>query len=418
MQKLISKVTDKWDFYQGNSPEELIKAYGSPVYVYSERILRERCRQMRSLIDYKYLEINYSAKANTNVRLLEIIRDEGLHSDAMSPGEIMAVKRAGFTPDRILFVSNNVSEEEMRYAVENELPICVDSLPQLEMYGKINPGSTVMVRINPGVGEGHSDKVVTGGKDTKFGVNMEYEPQLREVLKKYNLRLTGIHFHIGSLFMDGRTFFTAVKEALNFALLFEGLEVLDFGGGFGVPYRKLENQPHMDLKSFGQQLTEHIYYFTRKYGKEIIIKLEPGRFIVAECGVLLGSVVAVKYNGPTCFAGTDLGFNILPRPVIYGSHHDIELYRPAGRPLTPARSVTVVGNICETGDILSRDVYMPEPLEGDIMGVLDAGAYCFVMASLYNQRPLPAEVLIGLDGSVRLIRRRQSPEELLEYLNE
>lgn len=415
MQKLLSKVTDAWNFYEGNEPGELLSAHGSPLYVYNERILRQRCREMRNLVDYAHLEINYSAKANTNVRLLEIIRDEGLHTDAMSPGEILAVKAAGFTPDKILFVSNNVSEHEMRFALDHKLPVCVDSLSQLEMFGRINPGGAVAVRINPGVGQGHCDKVVTGGGETKFGVNMEYADDLRAISKKYNLHVNGIHFHIGSLFMEGDVFFTAVRAAMAFAMGFDDLDFLDFGGGFGIPYAKAAGEAAMDLRALGHSFSGLIADFMRDYGKEIVIKLEPGRFIVAECGVLLGRVLAVKHNGETCFAGTDIGFNVLPRPVIYGSRHEIELYRPHGA-ATAERKITVVGNICETGDILSRDVTMPMPVEGDIMAVLDTGAYCFVMASTYNQRPLPAEVLITQDGGVRLIRRRQAPEELLWYL--
>jgi diaminopimelate decarboxylase len=147
------------------------------------------------------------------------------------------------------------------------------------------------------------------------------------------------------------------------------------------------------------------------------VKLEPGRYVVAECGVLLGTVNAVKFNGERCFAGTDVGFNVLPRPVIYGSHHDIELYRPSDYVSAKTLPVSVVGNICESGDILAKNALLPEPHEGDIIAILDTGAYCFSMASTYNQRPLPAEVLITTEGKARLIRRRQTPEELLAYLD-
>ncbi|MCL2837341.1 MAG: diaminopimelate decarboxylase, partial [Defluviitaleaceae bacterium] len=394
----------------------LLAAYGSPLFVYSERVLRERCREMRGLTDYKRLQIYYSAKANTNVRLLEIIRDEGLNTDAMSPGEILAVKRAGFTPERILYVSNNVTAEELRFALKHNLTVCVDSLSQLELFGRVNPGGNVAIRINPNVGAGHHEKVVTGGKDTKFGVNMEYEPQIREILNRYSLRIIGLHAHIGSLFMDETPYMEAAKAVMGFAKRFDDLDFVDFGGGFGVPYRKLSGELRFCFKDLSVKLNALINEFTREYGKEIVIKLEPGRYIVAECGVLLGTVTAVKYNAGNCFAGTDIGFNILPRPVMYGAHHDIELYRPYGA-ATKTMPVTVVGNICESGDIIARDMQLPEPREGDVAAILDTGAYCFVMASNYNQRPLPAEVLITMDGSVKLIRRAQTPEELLSYLD-
>jgi len=216
--------------------------------------------------------------------------------------------------------------------------------------------------------------------------------------------------------MHGAPYLASIKAIMDFARRFDDLDFLDFGGGFGVPYKKLSGEPRLSLNELSEQLSVLVNDFIRDYGKEIIIKLEPGRYIVAECGLVLGTVNAVKYNGDVCYAGTDIGFNVLPRPAMYGSFHDIELYRPSDKPVTAAKPVTVVGNICESGDILARDRLLPEPVEGDIMAVLDAGAYCFVMSSTYNQRPQPAEVLIKPDGSVRLIRRRQTPEELLWYL--
>lgn len=406
--------TEQTGFYGSCRPSELLKEYGSPLYVYNEAILRQRCRDMARLIPYPNFKSNYSIKANSNLELLRIIRQEGLHADAMSPGEIHVLLAAGYKPDEILFVANNVSPEEMQYAIDRGILVSCDSLSQLRQYGRLNPGGKAVVRFNPGVGAGHHAKVVTGGKNTKFGVNIEYVDEVRDILRQFDLKLAGINQHIGSLFMDAAPYIEGVKSILDVAAQFEEVEFADMGGGFGIPYRKQEGQDRLDLEETGRRLTELIENWTVKYGRNIRIKMEPGRYVVAECGVLLGTVYAVKQNGTKTYAGTDLGFNVLIRPAMYDSHHDIELYRNdmivKDEKTEP---VTVVGNICETGDIIANDREMPRVQEGDLIGVMDAGAYGYSMSSNYNNRLRPAEVLIGLDGNPRLIRRRDTFEDLM-----
>lgn len=406
--------TEQTGFYGSCRPSELLKEYGSPLYVYNEAILRQRCRDMARLIPYPNFKSNYSIKANSNLELLRIIRQEGLHADAMSPGEIHVLLAAGYKPDEILFVANNVSPEEMQYAIDRGILVSCDSLSQLRQYGRLNPGGKAVVRFNPGVGAGHHAKVVTGGKNTKFGVNIEYVDEVRDILRQFDLKLAGINQHIGSLFMDAAPYIESVKSILDVAAQFEEVEFADMGGGFGIPYRKQEGQDRLDLEETGRRLTELIENWTVKYGRNIRIKMEPGRYVVAECGVLLGTVYAVKQNGTKTYAGTDLGFNVLIRPAMYDSHHDIELYRNdmivKDEKTEP---VTVVGNICETGDIIANDREMPRVQEGDLIGVMDAGAYGYSMSSNYNNRLRPAEVLIGLDGNPRLIRRRDTFEDLM-----
>jgi diaminopimelate decarboxylase len=194
---------------------------------------------------------------------------------------------------------------------------------------------------------------------------------------------------------------------------FANLEFVDLGGGFGIPYHKQENEARLDLHSMGIKLTKIISEWIRDYGREIIFKIEPGRYVVAECAVLLGTVNAVKMNYDIKYIGTDLGFNVLIRPVMYDSHHDIEIYRKSDKPSTKNEQVRIVGNICETGDIIAKDRMLPEIFEGDIIGVLDSGAYGYSMSSNYNNRLRPAEVLIDQDGKDRLIRRRETPEDLV-----
>jgi diaminopimelate decarboxylase len=411
--KVYSKVTDECDFYGGTNPVELIEEYGSPLYVYNERILRERCREMKNLIKYPNFTVQFSAKANSNLTLLKIIREEGLYVDAMSPGEIFVQMKAGFTPDQIFYISNNVSEEEMKFAIDNGVIVSVDSISQLEMFGRINRGGSVAVRFNPGVGAGHSDKVVTGGKKTKFGVDTVYIPEVKEILSKYDLKLVGINQHIGSLFMEGDAYLESVQSILSIAENFEDLEFIDMGGGFGIPYKKQENEGRLDISRLGEGLDKIITEWVKFYGKDVRFKIEPGRYIPAESAVLLGTVHAVKKNYDVKYIGTDIGFNVLARPVMYDSHHDVEIYRNDNKVSEIQEPVTIVGNICESGDIIATKRLLPEIFEKDIIGVLDAGAYGYVMSSNYNNRLRPAEVLIKEDGTVQLIRRRDTLEDLM-----
>jgi diaminopimelate decarboxylase len=303
----------------------------------------------------------------------------------------------------------------MQYAIDAGVKISVDSLEQLEQYGQLNPGGEVSVRFNPGVGAGHNIKVVTGGKKTKFGVNHEYVPQVKEILKKYNLKLIGINQHIGSLFIDDKAFVKSIGNLFDIARQFDDLTFIDMGGGFGVSYKKEEGQMGIDLEKLGKVMDEELSKFAKEYGKEIIFRIEPGRYVSAEAGVLLGTVHAVKYNGPDKFAGTDIGFNVLQRPVMYDSYHGIEIYRKSDVKSEKKELITVVGNVCESGDMLAKERMLPEIFKGDIIGVLDAGAYGYSMASNYNNRLRPAEVLIRENGDVVLIRERDTLDDLLRH---
>ncbi len=388
---------------------ELIQKYGSPLYVYDETILRERCREMAGLLSGFHHSVSYSAKANTNTALLEMIRSEGIDADAMSPGEIYLEQLAGFTSDRIFYVCNNVSADEMRYAIDRNIMVSVDSLEQLQLFGRINRGGAVAVRFNSGIGAGHHEKVVTSGRNTKFGVMKASLPEVKKLLSEYNLTLAGINQHIGSLFLDSSMFIESVKSFLEIAKDFPGLKFIDFGGGYGVPYRQEEQC--LDLVKLREAIRPILIDFINNYdNKDILFKTEPGRYIVAECGVLLGTVSAVKQNYDTRYIGTDIGFNVLQRPIMYGSYHEIELLQD--NPSEDKDIYTIVGNICETGDIIAKDRKLSKPQSGDTIQLFNAGAYGYSMASNYNCRLRPAEVLLTADGSDKLIRRRDTLEDL------
>ena len=240
--------TEQTGFYGSSKPSELLKEYGSPLYVYNEAILRQRCREMAGLVCDPAFKSNYSAKANSNKELLRIIRDEGLHADAMSAGEIHVLLAAGFRPEELLFVANNVSQDEMRYAIEAGVLVSCDSLSQLRQFGRLNPGGRVAVRFNPGIGAGHHEKVITAGENTKFGVNIELICEVKAILEEYKLKLVGINQHIGSLFMESTPYLDSVKRLLSIAEQFEELEFVDMGGGFGIPYHKQEGKERLPLK--------------------------------------------------------------------------------------------------------------------------------------------------------------------------
>lgn len=406
--------TEQTNFFGKTKPSELLKEYGSPLYVYNEAILRQRCREMAQLVDSLDFKSNYSIKANSNLEIIKIAREEGLHADAMSPGEIYLLAAAGYKPEELLFVANNVSADEMKYAIDAGVLVSCDSISQLRQYGRLNPGGRAAVRFNPGIGAGHHEKVVTAGKNTKFGITIDLIDEVKSILKEFNLKLVGINQHIGSLFMEPTPYIESVKQLLAIAEQFEDLEFVDMGGGFGIPYHKQDGQERLDLKETGRALKEVIDRWTSTHGRKLRIKMEPGRYAVAESSVLLGTVHSVKQNGSKNYIGTDIGFNVLVRPVMYDSYHDVEFYRndellKSGETIT----ASVVGNICETGDILAKDRELPRAGEGDIIGVMDAGAYGYSMSSNYNNRLRPAEVMIGLDGTPRLIRRRDTFEDLM-----
>lgn len=386
--------------------KHLVQEFGSPLYVYDESILRERCKEVKALISHKNYIPNYSAKANTNLELLKIIKNEGFTVDAMSPGEIVIEMEAGFSREEILFISNNISREEMMFAIEKDITISVDSLSQLRLFGRINPGGRAAVRLNPGIGAGHNKKVVTGGK-SKFGIELTAIPEVKEIAAKYNIKIVGIDQHIGSLFLDGEKYIQACKILLDAASEFYELQFIDFGGGLGVPY---EDNTCLNMEILSKRLNALINDFIREYpNKDIQFKIEPGRYIVAECGELLGTVHSVKVNYNEKYIGTDIGFNTLIRPVLYDSYHEIAVYNQS----LNREMVNVTGNICESGDLLAKNRELPEMKEGDILGIKNAGAYGYSMASNYNSRLRPAEVLIQMNGDIRLIRRRDTYEDLL-----
>ena len=405
------------NFFKGNDPEEIVKTYGTPLYVYNEDILRDRMRKVSKVITKYPYTANYSVKANTNLSILKIALEEGLNCDAMSEGEIRLLMLAGFPKERIFFVPNNVSKEELKFSIELGIMTSLDSLSQLERFGELNPGGKCAVRLNPGLGAGHCEKVITAGKKTKFGIQESEIDDIFKIAEKYSLTIAGINQHIGSLFMEPDPYLRAVENLLRIALRFKNLEFIDFGGGYGIPYHKLDDEKEYPMEDFKNRLEPVLDKFVEEYGYAPLFKSEPGRYSVAEASVILGRVQALKENNGIKYVGTDVGMNVLVRPSMYDSWHDIEIIRE-GKILSREnlKPYTVCGNICESGDLICKDRLLPEIKEGDILAVLDSGAYGWSMCSTYNSRPRPAEVMILSDGSLKEIRRRESFEDLVRLM--
>lgn len=389
------------------SAQDLVRQFGSPLYVYQEDVLRETCRRVKKMVSYPKFVVNFSIKANSNIALLNIVREEGLRGDAMSPGEIFLLERAGFRSPEMFFIPNNVAVDEFVFARDRGIQTSVDSLDQLQTYGQLFPGAKIAVRINPGIGDGHHDKVVTAGENAKFGVHISQIPEIQATAKKYGLTINGLNMHIGSNFLDDTNYLQAVDILLTLGKQFADLDFIDIGGGLGISYD--DSEAELNLKALGQRLDDLFYCYAETYGKQITFAIEPGRYICAECGILLVTVYSIKTNPKKTFIGTDGGFNVLVRPMAYGSYHEIvNCHNVFGEKYC----VDICGNICESGDMLAHDRPLTATAVGDILAVMDAGAYGYSMASNYNARLRPAEVLVTLAGEVQLIRRRDSFEDL------
>jgi len=406
-------VRDNQLYLGGISATALAEAFGTPLYVYEEDVLRRQCRELREAFAEVPTDLHYAMKANSNPSLLEVLRDEGMYIDAVSPFEVRLCLDLGFAPERILFTGNNTSEEDFRYCIDQGVPVNVGSLEELDRFGRLNPGGRVSVRVNPDVGAGHHHHVITGGPHSKFGIYHTEIEAISTLLNTHNLTLIGMQSHIGTGILEGEAMLGAADIILGAAGSFPNLEFVDFGSGFGIPYRPGEKS--LDIRELGRQMCTRFMRFTAGQAREVRMKLEPGRFIVAQAGTLLARVTNIQGTPMHRFVGTDTGFNHLIRPTMYGAYHHI---LNASRVEGEQRPVVVAGNICESGDVFTQnkngleDRPLTDPRTGDLLAILDAGAYGMSLASNYNMRARPAEVLVR-EGDTRLIRRRETFEDLI-----
>lgn len=412
--------------------KDVLAQYGSPLYVYDEQTLRNSCYEIevfKTRLEEsikRTVRMHYSTKANSNPAILSIIKDYGLSVDCMSPYELAVNEKCGFSGDDILYVCNNIDVDEMRLVHDRGYLICLDSVSQVTTWGQHFPGTNIMVRINPGVtGVGHSEKVKTSGKLTKFGVTEDNIPFLLNVAKKYNLKIIGIHQHLGSLFLDDKIpdYIAGVKAGLNIIeKYFRDIEIIDLGGGFGVPYH---GERKLSLDTVRCELAHILKEFINNCPSVREFKFEPGRYIPCEAGKILGTVTAVEKRYDTWWIGTDIGMNVLVRPSMYDSYHEINVYCSNYWKEDEVIHANICGNICESGDVLGKDRIVELPEVGDVVVVENAGAYGFSMASNYTGRPRPAEVMLlcypivsrsGISSRFELMRKRETVEDMMRNI--
>lgn len=392
--------------------------YHTPLYVFEESTIRRQCQLLKQAVTYPKKRIRYACKALTLKAVLEIVRDEGLWIDASSLNEVKRALHAGFLPAEIVYTGESASVPVFSELVALNVSINCSSLDQMRLLGELSPGSEVSFRLNPGEGHGANDKVNTGGPASKHGIYVDQIDAVRKIVQESGLILTGVHTHVGSG-TDLDHWLRINRLTLDVAKTFPGLKFINLGGGLPVVYDSTVDKP-MPLSRWGKELSEEFEKFTKEYGSEVELHLEPGRFIVAECGVLLGEVQNIKATPEYNFVIVNTGFTHNPRPAMYGSHHPISFVPRVDRPRGPDTEYVIAGNLCESGDVFTRDeqgtlrprIFSKLEL-GDIMVMELIGAYSHAMKSEYNSMNLPASVMIGLDGFARVIERRGTIEDIM-----
>jgi len=386
----------------------LAEEFGSPLYVYdAEKIQSQYKRLTNAFSKVESLRINYAVKALSNISVLKLLKEVGSGLDTVSIQEVELGLLAGFPPEKIIYTPNGVSFEEIEEVAHLGVQINIDNLSILEHFGAKYPQIPVCIRINPHVMAGGNANISVGHIDSKFGISVHQMPHILRIVENTGMHINGIHMHTGSDILDIEVFLYAAEILFDAAKNFKDLDFLDFGSGFKVPYKK--DDIETDIEELGKKLSKRFNAFTKEYGRDLTLAFEPGKFLVSEAGFFLAKVNVVKQTTSTVFAGIDSGFNHLIRPMLYGSSHHIEnISNPKGK----ERFYSVVGYICET-DTFANNRRIAEIKEGDVLCFRNAGAYCFSMASNYNSRYKPAEVL-WFEGKSHLIRERETFEDLVK----
>lgn len=389
--------------------QALIKAaasHGSPLYVYDGDQIKANYQQFTEAFKVKNLKVHYACKALNNQAILKLFKSLGAGLDCVSIQEVQLGLKAGFSAADILFTPNNISTEEYEEAIALGVKINVDNLYTLEYIGMNHPSVPVYVRINPHLMAGGNQNISVGHIDSKFGISIHQVPNIERIVKKLNIQVMGVHVHTGSDILDADVFIKAAELVFSVVERFDTVTHIDFGSGFKVAYRP--EDLHTDIGAFGEKFSKAFRAFCEKQGKDYTLEFEPGKYMVSNAGYFIARSNLIKQTTSCTFIGLDTGFNHLIRPMFYNAYHHIEnLSNPAGE----KKVYNVVGYVCET-DSFASDRIIPEVRKGDLLVFKNAGAYCATMASNYNSRPRPAEVLY-LDGKDYLIKRRETLEDLL-----
>ncbi len=386
---------------------EIAETYGSPVYVYdAHKIESQYKRLMNAFGEVSQLKIHYAAKALTNISVLKFVSKLGAALDTVSVQEVQLGLKAGFAAENIIYTPNGVSLSELEKVAALGVQINIDNLDVLEQFGSKYPETPVCIRINPHVMAGGNSNISVGHIDSKFGISIHQMPLLLRIVENTQMNINGIHMHTGSDILDIEVFLHASEILFEAAKQFKNLTFIDFGSGFKVSYKAHDFETN--IEELGEKLSHRFNLFCENYGRPLTLAFEPGKFLVSQSGYFLTKVNGIKQTTSTVFAQVDSGFNHFIRPMLYGAQHHIEnISNPEGKP----RFYSVVGYICET-DTFANNCRINEIKEGDVLAFHNAGAYCFMMASNYNSRYKPAEVL-WYNGGSHLIRKRETFEDLL-----
>ena len=381
--------------------------YGTPLYVYHAEKIAQQYQDLFNHFDSKTTRIFYACKALTNIHILKVIKDMGCNIDCSSINEVQLALHVGFLPNNILYTSNSVGFDEISTAVELGVNVNIDSLSNLEKFGqKFGGTKSIGVRIRPDVMAGGNLKISTGHIKSKFGIPLTQLDALKSLQEKYKIHIRTLHIHTGSEIKDVAVFMKSAEVFDTLLPHFPSVEVLDFGGGFKVPYAPGEQGTDMAL--LGAEVNKVMKQLSEKFGRNFTAWFEPGKYMVSEAGFFIAKVNVLKTSGEVIFAGLNTGLNHLIRPMFYDAYHHID---NISSPENPMKQYAVVGNICET-DTFAWDRSIPEIAEGDLLVFYNAGAYGYEMASNYNARFKPAQVLFQ-HGEPKLISRADQFEDLL-----
>jgi diaminopimelate decarboxylase len=387
---------------------KVVEKFGSPLYIYeADKIKSQFKRLSNAFKNVEKLRINYAVKALSNISILKLMKKLGSGIDTVSIQEVKLGIKAGFNSNRIIFTPNGVNISEIEEVSKLGVQINIDNLSILESFGNKYPKTPVCIRINPHVMAGGNSNISVGHIDSKFGISIHQIPHLMRIVKNTNMNINGVHMHTGSDILDIDVFLHASEILFDTAKNFKNLEFIDFGSGFKVPYKIGDIETNID--ELGEKLSLKFNSFCKDYGKNLTLAFEPGKFLVSEAGSFIAKVNVIKQTTSTVFAQIESGFNHLIRPMLYGSYHEIyNLSNPNGR----ERFYSVVGYICET-DTFGSNRKISEINEGDYLLFKNAGAYCQSMASNYNSRYRPAEVLWA-QNKAYMIRKEESFEDILK----
>ena len=394
---------------QGVEIAALANEFGTPLYIYDGEKITNQVKTLQEAFSAVPLKIKYATKALSNINILKLIRNAGAGVDAVSIEEVKLGMMAGFSADEIMYTPSGVGFEEIREAVNLGIMINLDSLPLMEEFGQVYGGSVpACIRINPHIMAGGNLKISTGHKESKFGISIDQLSEVLATVQKYKLQIIGLHIHTGSDILDAEVFLQGGNVLFEAAIQFPDLTFLDFGGGFKVAYKP--NDIATDVMEVGKKVGETFQEFCKRYGRQLELWIEPGKFLVSEAGYLLVRTNLVKESTTVTFVGVDTGLNHLIRPMMYDAYHGVyNLSNFEGK----KAKYNIVGYICET-DTIAAHRELNEVKAGDLLVIKNAGAYGYSMSSNYNSRLRPPEVLI-LDGKSHLIRERETFEDILKH---